>query len=279
MAHDSLFMKKIYFKNRENIKEYHIPHDFYKRRRPGLSAMIRLKNEEEWVEASLLSIKDWFDEIVIVLQNCTDKTESIIKKLSLPHVKIYYYVFDSFPNGPGYGSHPPDSVHNKTYFYNWTLAKTTCRWVCKWDGDMVAMDWLGPNIRKLISSPCHPDYIFIRGVNIVGKDLNQIGERMHTGQEPRFFQVHKKTFYYSGDKTQYFYIPQTRWPFLKKQSLVIEKPAYLHFKWAKSLESATKSWPKNWESISHFQKIMQSSVAVTTYKGEYPAIIRTKLSS
>ena len=35
-------------------------------RKNGISVMIRTRNEEEWIELSLLSIKDFADEIVVV---------------------------------------------------------------------------------------------------------------------------------------------------------------------------------------------------------------------
>lgn len=263
---------RICFENRERSEKYYIPREFYKGRKPGLSAMIRLKNEEEWIRLCLLSIKDWFDEIIVTLQNSTDRTEEIIREMNLPHLKTYHYPFDSFPNGPGHDAYPLDSVHTRAYYYNWSLAKTTRQWVCKWDGDMVALDWLGERIRELMKS-C--DIIRIHGVDIVGEGLRHVGDNSLTGSEPRFFRVYRNTFYYSGERSEVFSNPRRRYPGVRIKYLALEKSAFLHFKWAKSFESAIKAWPKNWRETLHFQGLVAlKGTPKKTYDGEYPSVVR-----
>ena len=90
----------LHYENREGYQEYNILRDYYSGRKPGLSAMLRLKNEEEWIRPCLLSIQGWFEELAVFLQNSTDRTEAIIREMNLPQVRIYHYPFDSFPNGP-----------------------------------------------------------------------------------------------------------------------------------------------------------------------------------
>ena len=52
-------------------------------KRPGLSAIVNLKNEEDFAEASLNSILPFFDEIVIVFNGCTDRTPAISLNLRI----------------------------------------------------------------------------------------------------------------------------------------------------------------------------------------------------
>ena len=46
----------------------------------GLSAFVRCKNEEEYVVASIMSIYRFVEEIVVVLNNSTDRTRELIEK-------------------------------------------------------------------------------------------------------------------------------------------------------------------------------------------------------
>ena len=50
-------------------------------RENGISVRITVKNEAEWIELNLISIKDFADEIVIV-DASTDETPEIIEKVA-----------------------------------------------------------------------------------------------------------------------------------------------------------------------------------------------------
>jgi hypothetical protein len=52
--------------NLENMREYNIRIDT--NRKKGISAMMRVGNEEEFIKASILSTIDFFDEIIVVQQ-------------------------------------------------------------------------------------------------------------------------------------------------------------------------------------------------------------------
>lgn len=262
---------RLHFENREGETDFEIPRDFTENRGRGLSAMLRLKNEAQWIRPCLISIRGVFDEIVVALQNSTDDTERIVRDLGYDHVRIVHYPFDSFPNGPDHGERPADSVHAKAYFYNWTMAQTTREWVCKWDGDMVAMNWLGERVRPLMK---RAEVIRIFGVDLVGDPPIQVGERVFNGIEPRFFRVRPSRFYAMGPRTEYLRLPlRDRVSRKLKLQPTIPDPAFLHFKWAKSLESATKAWPENWREMEVFQQLFKRAQPVDLYRGQYPSCL------
>lgn len=246
--------------NIEGLAEYDIPEDWAENRVPGLSAMLRLKNEAEYIRPCLEAIVDWFDEIVICLQPCTDGTDEIVREYESDKVKIYDYPFDSHPNGPGHDKYPEGSVYDRAYFYNWTLSKTTRTHVAKWDGDMVAMDWLAGSVHELIH---RYDIVRCKGVDICGDWF--VSPHPHTANEPRFFRVTPETFYVQGKYCETFTQHHAK-------GFDIASPGYLHFKWAKSRASATKAWPDDWADIEHFVRIYNNKAhPVEKYVGEIPS--------
>ena len=95
--------------------------------------MIRTRNEEEWIELSLLSIKDFADEIVVV-DASTDRTPEIVENTASKYdlnLKLISY-------NPIY----PDTFSLRAVDYinqsNIALKNTSFRWVLRWDGDFVA---------------------------------------------------------------------------------------------------------------------------------------------
>ncbi len=140
--------------NREGYTEFNIRPDWYKGRAPGLSALVRLHNEEVWCQLALESIVDWCDEIVITLNCCTDRTPEIVERFRAAHVgkvRVYDYPHRIWQMGPRHSECPPDSVYASAYFYNYTQSKSTRSHVVKLDGDLIVFDWLGTEIRRLMA--------------------------------------------------------------------------------------------------------------------------------
>lgn len=234
----------------------------------GLSAMLRVKNEEEFLPYCLESINPWFDEIVIVDQNSTDNTLAVIYKYAdSSKTRFYQYPYESRPNGPGFDEQPYDQ-YNRAFFYNWCLQLTTRQWVCKWDGDMVAQDGLGQLIRKIIQTD-YTGSIAIQGIDIVKweDDRLYVGKRkIISEKEPRFFRpMSGKNHWTSGYASEKF--------IHEDMQAEIAEPAYLHFKWCKPLEKATQAWPADWEKQRHFNEILERRYVAEEYTGRIPSCL------
>lgn len=91
----------------------------------GLSVMMRIKDEADWITASLESIMAIADEIVIVDNGSTDGTFKIIQEIASLHrglIRIF---------------NKPDL--RQCDLSNFALEQTTFKWAFRWDGDMVAV--------------------------------------------------------------------------------------------------------------------------------------------
>lgn len=206
---------------------------------PGISAMVRLKEEAEYVIRSLESIL-FCDEIVICLQGeQTDGTDVLVKEWAKgrDNIFVYEYPFDSLPNGPGHDKQPKGSVYERAYFYNWCLSKTTRSHVLKWDGDMVAVKGIENYLKGDLAS-------------IKGKHVYKSGKSREVVFGSCYFRVTPETYYITGPKCEDLTI---------RKAPVVGGLSFIHYKWLKSEASITKAWPKNWREIEHFRNLRARS--------------------
>ena len=89
----------------------------------GISVFMRVKNEEDWIKHSILSISDFADEIIIGDNGSNDRSVEIVKDLIDNDQKINLYEC------------PHMKIDELT---NFLLKKASYRWVMKWDADFVA---------------------------------------------------------------------------------------------------------------------------------------------
>ncbi|MEM0283980.1 MAG: glycosyltransferase [Sulfolobales archaeon] len=108
------------------------------RKKPqGISAMVAVYNEEDWIEPSLLSIKDLVDEY-IVMDSSNDNTPNIIMRLKNElGLNIRYH---RVPQG------------SMTEIRNAIISKASYRWILVWDGDFVMREDSTSFIKNLIEN-------------------------------------------------------------------------------------------------------------------------------
>lgn len=256
-------------KNREGFSQFDCEPDQTEGRTPGLSALIRLCDEEAWIGQCLESCINWFDEIIICLNLCSDRTPELVEQWRKVHqskIKVFDYPFKIHEMGPMHNKCPADSVHSSAYYYNYCQAQSTKMLVCKVDGDLVFLDWAGPAIRALIDQG--HDRIRFEGRDIVGDDVAHIGSHPLC-RTNGVYPVRPGTRYEQGPVTQNLKGVQDA------DDAFDNEPAFVHMKWCrKSEQSATTQWPENWREIPHFQRIYERRVPVAPYTGEYPSSMR-----
>ncbi len=103
----------------------------------GISAMVCTRNDPEWIEPSLLSIKDLVDEY-IVIDSSTDETPQNIENL-----KEEYGLNIRMERIP-----PGDLVKAR----NLALKLSKYKWILHWDADFIAREELTPTIKNLLET-------------------------------------------------------------------------------------------------------------------------------
>lgn len=121
----------------------------------GVSALIRVKNEERRIEACIRSIIDVFDEIVVVDNGSEDATLERVRSLCddesfTKKVKVFEYRHSVSRCGPEHAATPELSVHSLAYYYNWCLSRCKYTSACKWDADMLLSS--DPEARSLFAN-------------------------------------------------------------------------------------------------------------------------------
>lgn len=130
------------FTNVEGMKEWDFTLKGSYRHENGISAMLRVKNEESKIQRCIESIYPLFDEIIIINNGSTDRTKELILNAIDQHdkkkkIKLYDYPHNIARCGSEHQSTPENSIRSLAYYYNWCLSKCTRKWVFKWDADMI----------------------------------------------------------------------------------------------------------------------------------------------
>jgi len=261
--------------NREGYEEFNIRPEWYEKRNLGISAMIRCANEEKWIVDCLDSITPFFDEIVVTVGPSKDKTLDVLKRYQEERcamLEVYEYPFSiTKPDAE------PDSVHDKSYYYNWTLSKTTRQIVAKWDADMIMFDNLG-KLARLHKAVFKANVVRLKGYNVVETKpyyLSKLNPIEH--YEPRFFRINKYMHYVQAPSfmpkpvhgrelftydaagliphvKEWRAIDMPTWLYLyrvynaaTRKDVYWKEPAFIHTKYLKLKENPSASWAPEWE--------------------------------
>jgi glycosyltransferase involved in cell wall biosynthesis len=205
----------------------------------GLSAFVRCKNEEEYIVASLMSVVRVFDEIIVVLNNCTDRTAELVADLISfqPKIRLMTYADECTPIGPRYleavSAKPGTSIAR---YYNWCLEQTSYSHVCKWDGDMIATP-VFEQVRDLFPSS---EVVVFDGYDVLGKQT--------TDMEPRIFKYNPARARYVDwdlyEVLEHDYSKLSRMDQKCYLHMKLVKKDWLHKTWSSPNLLATRSVPE-----------------------------------
>jgi hypothetical protein len=246
--------------NIEGYSDFDIDRNWYKHRKPGISAVIRCYGEERWIGPCIESCLPLYDEIVVTLTEVEgDRTRDIIQSFHSSKIKIYEYPFKlgkKFMRNPKHNLSPQHncySVHQFSYYTNWGLSKTTYSHVsARWDADHILRpEYSTQSFKDLILSKSN---IRVRAFNVVTPDFTHLSkiEPFQTFHV-RFAEVNPY-LYFNGnsDSATYYGLPQLlflkRWyeyPVQQTQCLFnrllfkdyrVVDPIFFHTKYLKIIE-------------------------------------------
>lgn len=104
---------------------------------------MRIRNGADFLEASIRTHINAFDEIVAVYNQCTDETPDILGRLAQeygPKLRVIHYLDRVHPPGSGgHAAEPPDSPNSLVNYYNLALASTRFAYATKLDDDHLAI--------------------------------------------------------------------------------------------------------------------------------------------
>jgi len=111
-------------------------------RLPGVSFIVRVKNEELYLGECLASLKPLTipHEIIVILHMCTDGSKAIAEAASESGQPVRIVEWEVPLSRPGYENLVTPSTHpsSASYFINMCFGHARYNWTFKWDADFVA---------------------------------------------------------------------------------------------------------------------------------------------
>lgn len=177
-------------------------------RKPGISAFVRVKNGEDFLRQTVVSHIAFFDEIIIVYNDCQDSSAAIIAQLlaEFPNkIKAFHYLPKVSPLGVQ--NNGGDTMAN---YSNFALAQTSYSVATKLDDDHIAIE---STLKPLVDSIRASHYQLkqemwcFSGLNLFQQG-DEVGvlkyDPMAGTGDHGFFEVTEQTYFYQGPKFELF---------------------------------------------------------------------------
>ena len=112
----------------------------------GVSGLMRVKNDEEFIEASIDSCIDALDELIIVYNDCSDNSPTLIEKKRRQYpdkIKVWEYKHKIYSINLTKEEYeyakllPDDSPNLLCNYYNFALSKVSYSHAMKIDADQI----------------------------------------------------------------------------------------------------------------------------------------------
>lgn len=114
--------------------------------KPGVSGLMRVKNDGEFIEACVESCLPALDELIIIYNDCSDGSEAVIRKCAAKYpekIRVYEYTAHVLANNLTKAEYeealtlPLDSPRLLCNYYNFVLAKARYNHAIKIDADQL----------------------------------------------------------------------------------------------------------------------------------------------
>jgi glycosyltransferase involved in cell wall biosynthesis len=188
---------------------------FNKERKNGISAFMRIKNGEDYLEDSILSVIDQVNEIICVFNDSIDNTEKILISLEEKYplkIKVYKYIPIVYPpNSKEYLELPETSIQSLAYYYNFALSKTTFSYCFKLDDDQIYFPETIKKLKNDLEEEKNKNkFIEIRGFNLVDykeKMYINLKDAYTASVDILFFKFNEKCNFFKKKNHEWFRHP------------------------------------------------------------------------
>ena len=179
-------------------------------RLPGISAVMRIKNGAEFLEATIRSHLAYFDEIVACYNDCIDQTAQILAQLAAEFpdkIRVFHYEPQVYPIlSTAHACTDTFSLHSMANYYNFALAQCRYQVAVKLDDDHLAiaanMSRAVAKVRAAIAAGQMALFRF-SGLNLAGDLATPQVYRncplVGTG-DIMFFSIHPEIFFVQAEK-------------------------------------------------------------------------------
>ena len=194
-------------------------------RPPGISAYMRIKNEQEFVRLAIESHIDFYDEIIAVYNDCSDNTEMILRDLATKHpqkIKVFHYLPKVVPmKTKEHAQTPTESVHSMANYSNYALSQCSYRVVVKLDADHLAIPCKLAPLIKTIRTDMAADKLKVytfSGINLIRDQSDNLAvcpnlRCMFSGSGDIFYhQTHTGGIFYQIPRHERFKFPDKKPP-------------------------------------------------------------------
>lgn len=162
-------------------------------KKEGISFIVKVRNEEDYLEASIMSLYKLTipHEIIIILHLCTDNSLNIVQKLVKINSNIKYYTYDVEISRAGYETLATDECceHSIQTYHNWCLNKTSYTWCFKWDADF----WASNNLLQYLNNNVWGKKNKTIGITVRAADFSQsepyLMDSLHCYKKYLFWEV------------------------------------------------------------------------------------------
>jgi hypothetical protein len=226
-----------------------------------ISAMVRVKNEEQFLAAAVCSIAASVDQIVLIDNASTDATPAVIAALCAESprlIAVHSYPLEIARVGGEtwrlLTASDGASPHLSGVYYNWCLRRCRHPYVLKWDGDMIATPafhraiagWkrARASILMMQGANVHPDRRHLaasrssdRGALLAQQQCPRMPGWVRSMTfdylEPRLFPRWRARYAHADGFTQSLVSPFLDPRFSTALRQEVAEPAYLHLKFCK----------------------------------------------
>ena len=195
------------FYNPDTKKYESLKKENSKTRLEGICGVMRVYNEEQFIEASILRVVKALDELVIVLNKCTDRTPCIVYSLKEKYpnkIKIYNYEYEVYSCfSEEHKNSRYNDPKNLANFYNYSFTRSNYQIVVKLDADMLFDEKLLKEKCDLIRKKFSYKYVlYFFGLNTFRSNHQDYfyGDELQASYgDHRFYKLSKYNFYDKND--------------------------------------------------------------------------------